>query len=209
MNLSDKLNPQLFRYPPSQKPELLNPLVLAYIGDAVYEMFIRQYVISMPSQRPNHLHRAATRYVSAKAQSKALQALMPLLTEEEAGIVKRGRNAKSGSTAKNADVLEYRHSTAFESLIGYLYYKQAYERLNYIMEASLAPEKLRLCRLRSPKRAQLRINPAIRTPAPEGYNPTSPEGRRQPEQIRKRRPMHTNFKQNHYRRHDHGRIHRR
>ncbi|MBV6717546.1 Mini-ribonuclease 3 [Paenibacillus chitinolyticus] len=142
MNLSDKLNPQLFRYPPSQKPELLNPLVLAYIGDAVYEMFIRQYVISMPSQRPNHLHRAATRYVSAKAQSKALQALMPLLTEEEAGIVKRGRNAKSGSTAKNADVLEYRHSTAFESLIGYLYYKQAYERLNYIMEASLAPEKI-------------------------------------------------------------------
>ncbi|WP_413006324.1 Mini-ribonuclease 3 [Paenibacillus sp. 1P03SA] len=142
MNLPDKLAPQLFRYPPSQKPELLNPLVLAYVGDAVYEMFIRQYVISMPSQRPNHLHRTATRYVSAKAQSKALQALLPLLTEEEANIVKRGRNAKSGSTAKNADVLEYRHSTAFESLIGYLYYKQAYERLNYIMEASLAPEEI-------------------------------------------------------------------
>ncbi|WP_405081366.1 Mini-ribonuclease 3 [Paenibacillus chitinolyticus] len=142
MNLSDKPNSQLFRYPPSQKPELLNPLVLAYVGDAVYEMFIRQYVISMPNQRPNHLHRAATRYVSAKGQSKALQALMPLLTEEETGIVKRGRNAKSGSTAKNADVLEYRHSTAFEALIGYLYYKQAYERLNYIMEASLEPEKI-------------------------------------------------------------------
>ncbi|WP_309244140.1 Mini-ribonuclease 3 [Paenibacillus sp. GbtcB18] len=142
MSLTDTLNAQLFRYPPSQKPELLNPLVLAYVGDAVYEMFIRQYVISMPSQRPNHLHRTATRYVSAKAQSKALQALLPLLTEEETDIVKRGRNAKSGSTAKNADVLEYRHSTAFESLIGYLYYKQAYERLNYIMEASLAPEKI-------------------------------------------------------------------
>lgn len=142
MNLPDKLTSHLFRYPPSQKPELLNPLVLAYVGDAVYEMFIRQYVISMPSQRPNHLHRTATRYVSAKAQSKALQALLPLLTEEETDIVKRGRNAKSGSTAKNADVLEYRHSTAFEALIGYLYYKQAYERLNYIMEASLMPEKI-------------------------------------------------------------------
>lgn len=142
MNLPDNLTLQLFRYPPSQKPELLNPLVLAYVGDAVYEMFIRQYVISMPSQRPNHLHRTATRYVSAKAQSKALQALLPLLTEEETDIVKRGRNAKSGSTAKNADVLEYRHSTAFEALIGYLYYKQAYERLNYIMEASLTPEKI-------------------------------------------------------------------
>ncbi|SEG77904.1 ribonuclease-3 family protein [Paenibacillus sp. UNC499MF] len=142
MNSPDKLSPQLFRYPPSQKPELLNPLVLAYVGDAVYEMFIRQYVISMPSQRPNHLHRTATRYVSAKAQSRALQALLPLLTEEETNIVKRGRNAKSGSTAKNADVLEYRHSTAFETLIGYLYYKQAYERLNYIMQASLEPEKI-------------------------------------------------------------------
>ncbi|MVP02277.1 Mini-ribonuclease 3 [Paenibacillus lutrae] len=135
------VNAQLFSYPPAQKPELLNPLVLAYIGDAVYEMFVRQYVISLPNQRPNHLHRTTTRYVSAKGQSRALQHMLPLLTEEEAAIVKRGRNAKSGTIPKNADVLEYRHSTAFECLIGYLYYKQSSERLRYLMEVSLTPEK--------------------------------------------------------------------
>lgn len=128
----------LFIFPPSKSPHLLNPLVLAYIGDAVYEVYIRQYVISGGNHRPNHLHKASTGYVSAKAQSKLLDALMPMLTEEEIDMVKRGRNAKSGTTAKNADVLEYRHSTAFECLIGYLYYKQSFERLKEILDFVLA-----------------------------------------------------------------------
>ncbi|NEN83967.1 Mini-ribonuclease 3 [Paenibacillus elgii] len=116
---------------------MLNPLVLAYVGDAVYEVFIRQYVVSQTNHRPNHLHRLSTRYVSAKAQAKALQRWLPILTEEETDIVKRGRNAKSGTTAKNADVLEYRHSTAFECLIGYLYYTQRWERLQQLLMLSL------------------------------------------------------------------------
>ncbi|NEW09683.1 Mini-ribonuclease 3 [Paenibacillus sp. SYP-B3998] len=128
----------LFQFPPSKSPHLMNPLVLAYIGDAVYEVYIRQYVISGTNHRPNHLHKAATTFVSAKAQSKLLESLMPMLTEEEVDIVKRGRNAKSGTTAKNAEVLEYRHSTAFECLIGYLYYKQSFERLKEILDFALA-----------------------------------------------------------------------
>ncbi|MGG1519881.1 Mini-ribonuclease 3 [Paenibacillus oryzisoli] len=128
----------LFAFPPPTRPNLLNPLVLAYIGDAVYEVYVRQYVISGGNHRPNHLHRAATGYVSAKAQSKLLAALMPTLSEEEQDIVKRGRNAKSGTTAKNADVLEYRHSTAFECLVGYLYYQKSFERLREIMDFAIA-----------------------------------------------------------------------
>ena len=128
----------LFHFPPAKSPNLLNPLVLAYIGDAVYEVFIRQYVISLPNHRPNHLHRTSTRYVSAKAQAKLLEVLKPMLTEEEQEIVRRGRNAKSATSAKNANILEYRHSTAFECLIGYLYYTQAYARLKELLDAVLA-----------------------------------------------------------------------
>ncbi len=116
---------------------MLNPLVLAYVGDAVYEMFIRQYVVSQRNQRPNHLHKMSTRYVSAKAQAKALEKWLPHLSEEEVAVVKRGRNAKSGTSAKNADILEYRHSTAFECLIGYLYYTKRYERLNELLQMTL------------------------------------------------------------------------
>jgi ribonuclease-3 family protein len=132
------IDANLFHFPPSKSPDLLNPLVLAYIGDAVFEVYIRQYVISHLNHRPNHLHKMATKYVSAKAQSKLLERLMPQLTEEEEkDVVKRGRNAKSGTTAKNAEVLEYRHSTAFECLIGYLYYKQSFERLKELMDAAI------------------------------------------------------------------------
>jgi ribonuclease-3 family protein len=127
----------LFTFPPSKPYKQLSPLVLAYLGDAVYETYVRQYVISQPNHRPNHLHRESVRYVSNKAQSKVLELWMPQLTEEEVDIVKRGRNAKSGSVPKNADVLEYRHSTAFECLIGYLYYRGSYERLQELMDIAI------------------------------------------------------------------------
>lgn len=123
----------LFLYAPAKDAGQLNPLVLAYMGDAVFETAVRQYVISRPNHRPNHLHREAVKYVSAKAQAKSLQALLPLLTSEETDVVKRGRNAKSGTIPKNADVLDYRHSTAFECLIGYLYYSKRFERLEQLL----------------------------------------------------------------------------
>lgn len=123
---------------PAERPERLSPLVLAYIGDTLYDLFVRQYLVSQPNHRLAHLHQEASKYVSAKAQSSALQMIMPMLNDEEKSIVKRGRNAKSNTIAKNADVLEYRHSTAFECLLGYLYYNRQFDRLKEIMQVTLA-----------------------------------------------------------------------
>lgn len=134
------MDPLLFAYTPDD-PGRLSPLALAYIGDAVHEMYIRQYLISLPNHRPHHLHKQATQYVSAKAQAQALKVWIPLLTEEELNMARRGRNAKSGTTAKNADILEYRHSTGFECLVGYLYYKQQNERLRYLLDLVTLKER--------------------------------------------------------------------
>ncbi|MBO2945839.1 ribonuclease III [Paenibacillus sp. F411] len=122
-----------FPYPSSRPLRLIPPIVLAYIGDAIYEMAVRQYLISKPGLRPNHLHRAATSLVSARAQSAILSFLESRLTEEERDVVRQGRNAKSGSVPKNADVLEYRHATAFECLVGYLYYANQHDRLRELI----------------------------------------------------------------------------
>ncbi len=120
-------------YPPAKPPEQMQPIALAYLGDAIYEVYIRQYVLSKLNHRPNHVHKLTTKYVSAKAQAKLLHEWTPLLTEEELEVVRRGRNAKSGSAPRNADVIEYRQSTAFECLIGYLYYKGRTERLTELL----------------------------------------------------------------------------
>lgn len=122
---------------PSKAPHLLNPLVLAYVGDAVYELYVRQYCISQANYRPHQLHLMATQYVSAKGQAQALEQWYPELSDEELAIVKRGRNAKSGSVAKNVDVMDYRHSTAFECLLGFLFYKGQYERLKQLMDIAI------------------------------------------------------------------------
>jgi ribonuclease-3 family protein len=127
----------LFPFPPYKQPNLLQPLVLAYLGDAIYEVYIRQYLISLPNHRPHHLHRTATKYVSAKAQARSLHSMLPNLTEEELSVVKRGRNAKSGSSPKNTDILVYRQSTAFECLLGYLFYTEKHERLQQLMLMAL------------------------------------------------------------------------
>lgn len=126
-----------FPYSPSKPAHLLPPIVLAYAGDAIYEVAVRQYLISLPNLRPNHLHRSATGLVSAKAQSTILAFLEPLLTEDERDIVRKGRNAKSGTIPKNADVLEYRHATAFECLIGYLYYTGQLVRIQELVQGSI------------------------------------------------------------------------
>ncbi|MCW3795936.1 ribonuclease III [Paenibacillus sp. LS1] len=118
-----------FPYPPSRPARLIPPIALAYIGDAVYEVAVRQYLLSKANMRPNHLHRSATGLVSAKAQSRILATIEAALTEEERDVVRQGRNAKSGSIPKNADVLEYRHATAFECLIGYLYSSGSHDRM--------------------------------------------------------------------------------
>ncbi|SCZ12237.1 ribonuclease-3 family protein [Paenibacillus polysaccharolyticus] len=128
-NQVNELEGGWFPYPPSRPARLIPPIALAYIGDAVYEVAVRQYLLSKANMRPNHLHRSATKLVSAKAQSRILTSIEAELKEEEQDVVRQGRNAKSGSVPKNADVLEYRHATAFECLIGYLYSSSQHDRM--------------------------------------------------------------------------------
>jgi len=123
----------LRRHKPAKTPGLLNPVVLAYMGDAVFEVLVRQYLISQPNHKPHHLHREATRFVSAKAQRGILEKWAPILSEEEADIVRRGRNTKSGTPPKNADPADYRLATALECLVGYLYYTKQDGRLQELM----------------------------------------------------------------------------
>ncbi|MGC5327812.1 Mini-ribonuclease 3 [Brevibacillus sp. SYSU BS000544] len=115
-------------------PKQSNPLVWAFLGDATYAHCVRYHLIARGMVKPNQLHKEANRYVSAKAQAQVLHAILPTLTEEEQSVVKRGRNAKSGSVAKNADIIDYRHATALEALIGYLYLQAEEERIAQIMQ---------------------------------------------------------------------------
>lgn len=126
-----------FPLPPGKPPGQMHPLALAYIGDAIFEVYVRQYLLSKPNHRPNHLHKEATRFVAAKSQARLLAEWLPLLTEEELDVVRRGRGAKSGTAPKSADMIEYRQSTAFECLIGYLYYAGRHERLGELLERAV------------------------------------------------------------------------
>ncbi|WP_284241941.1 Mini-ribonuclease 3 [Paenibacillus glycanilyticus] len=125
---------------PAKRTQLINPVVLAYVGDSVFELLVRQYLVSLPNHKSHHLHREATKIVSAKAQRKLLEKWQPLLTEEEADIVRRGRNTKSGAPPKNADPADYRQATALECLVGYLYYEDRIDRLNELFAAAIAPQ---------------------------------------------------------------------
>jgi ribonuclease III family protein len=119
----------------------LSPLVLAYIGDAVYEVYIRTYLVTRGNSNVFNLHKASIKFVQASAQCDIIHRLMPTLSEEEVYIVKRGRNAKSGTMPKNADVTQYKYATGFEALVGYLYLQKKFERLNDIMNMAIEIEK--------------------------------------------------------------------
>jgi ribonuclease-3 family protein len=116
----------------------LNSLALAYMGDAVFEIYVRRHLLQSGRVRPHYLHREGTKYVSAKAQCQTLFQLMDqgLLTDDEMAVVLRGRNAKSGTVPKNTDVQTYRYSTAFEALMGYLYLTGQVERLEELIVKS-------------------------------------------------------------------------
>lgn len=116
-------------------PSLLSPLSLAYIGDAVYELYVRNRIISENPNMPAHkLHLRTVKYVKAEAQSRSINAIIEELNEEEEAIYRRGRNAKSYTSPKNADIRDYRRATGFEALMGYLYLMKNEERLNYLMD---------------------------------------------------------------------------
>lgn len=98
-----------------------SPLTLAYIGDAVFDIIIRTVVVGRSNRPANDLHKKTSSLVKAETQAMLVEALLPLLSEEEEAVYKRGRNAKSYTSAKNATIADYRRATGFEALVGYLY----------------------------------------------------------------------------------------
>ncbi len=119
-----------------------SPLTLAYIGDGIYDLIVRTVVVERGNESANRLHRKTIGYVNAKTQAQMMEALLPDLTEEEVTVFKRGRNAKSYTSAKNASIADYRKATGFEALLGYLYLQDKEERILELVKIGL--EKLNL-----------------------------------------------------------------
>ena len=114
-----------------------SPLALAYIGDAIYDLVIRTIVVERGNTSANKLHKKTVTYVNARVQARMIEAMIEELTEEEQAVYKRGRNAKSYTTAKNASVIEYRKATGFEALCGYLYLTGNQERMLALIKTAI------------------------------------------------------------------------
>ncbi len=117
-----------------EEVKLMPPLVWAYIGDCVYELFIRMQLVNTTKLNPHKLHIEAIKYVKAKAQAETLAKIYDELTDEEKDIVRRGRNAQNHHLPKNADATDYMYATAFEALIGYLYLTKQDTRLKEVLK---------------------------------------------------------------------------
>lgn len=112
----------------------MSPLTWAYVGDCVYELYIRTKLVDTTKLKPHELHIKSVKYVKAKAQAETLKKLETILTEKEKEIVRRGRNTQTHHIAKNASMQDYMYATAFEALIGYLYLTKQDDRLFEIMK---------------------------------------------------------------------------
>ena len=121
------------------KPVEINPLVLAYLGDTIYENYVRRYLINLGLTNVKQLQEAAVEYVSARRQAAYLKSLLDLdfFTDEEMDVLKRARNCKSKSHPKNCDILTYKHATALEAVIGYLDIVGRKNRIGVMMEMIL------------------------------------------------------------------------
>ena len=111
----------------------MSPLVFAYIGDALYEIYVRTYITNKYRAKVNELHKISTGFVKASAQSKVVHALEDNLTENEWKVVKKGRNQKSGTIPRNSSISDYKYATGFECLLGYLYLLGKKERIEEII----------------------------------------------------------------------------
>ncbi len=114
-----------------------SPLTLAYIGDAVYDLVIRTVIVERANRAANELHKRAVKFVQAGTQAAMITALQDVLTEDEEAVFKRGRNAKSNTSAKNASITDYRKATGFEALIGFLYLTDRTDRLLYLVKEGI------------------------------------------------------------------------
>ena len=117
-----------------QDINMLSPLTWAYVGDGVYELYIRTKLVNETNLKPHKLHIEAIKYVKAKAQAELLQKIYDKLSEEEKDIVRRGRNAENHHLPKNSNIQEYMYATAFEALIGYLYLTKQNKRIKEILD---------------------------------------------------------------------------
>lgn len=115
----------------------MSPLTWAYMGDSVYENFVREYLVTNTKYKPHKLHIEATKLVKAQAQAHILKELENILTDDEKELVRRARNTENHHLPKNATVQEYMYATAFEGLIGYLYLTKQNKRLQEILDRSL------------------------------------------------------------------------
>lgn len=111
----------------------LNPQSLAFVGDAVFSLYIRQKIVISNLYKPNQEHKLSTDFVKASGQSQIIKEIESVLTEEETRLYKRARNYKTNNIAKNAKVVDYKRATGFEALLGYLYLTNETERLEYLM----------------------------------------------------------------------------
>lgn len=124
----------LFEAEPQVDIREMNPLSLAFMGDGVLELLVRQHLVERSRLLPGKLHAEAVRYVSARSQFLEMKLLEPMLTEEEHTVFRRGKNANKATVAKHASVEEYRTSTGFECLLGWLYLKGRNERIMELMD---------------------------------------------------------------------------
>lgn len=113
---------------------MMSPLVWAYVGDSVYELYIRTYLVNSTNLKPNRLHIESIKYVKAKAQADILAKIYDNLTEKEKDIVRRTRNTQNHHLPKNAELADYMYATAFEGLFGYLYLIKNEERLKELLD---------------------------------------------------------------------------
>ncbi|MBQ8766965.1 MAG: ribonuclease III [Clostridia bacterium] len=115
------------------KADTLSPLTLAFTGDAVFSLFIREMLVCQANRPVGELHKLSVQSVKASAQAKAMRGIMPLLSEKETDVFKRGRNAHTSHTPKNQSGCDYHYATGFETLVGYLYLKGEDERLKFLL----------------------------------------------------------------------------
>ena len=134
-NINDKLSKNSARQ--------LSPITLAFVGDAVYTLFVREKIVFEKDLKGNDLNRKTSNTVKATAQAEYVDKIMPILTEEELDVFRRARNAKKNTRAKNASVVEYNKSTGFEAIIGFLYVTGEIERLNYLLNFGETDENIR------------------------------------------------------------------
>lgn len=115
------------------KADTLSPLTLAFTGDAVFSLYVREMLVCDANRPVGKLHKLSVNWVKAEAQSKGMRAILPLLTEKETEVFKRGRNAHTSHTPKNQSGCDYHYATGFEALVGYLYLKDETERLSLLL----------------------------------------------------------------------------